>query len=425
VSAEPPQAVAGLREIFPNHFPPRGEELRPFYTTGLIVLDTNALLDAYRFNAPARKEFLDTLRLLGGRLWIPHRVAYEFLESRSAVIYDRVSNEQKLAKDLGDLFRRIDELIRTFLKDRGVVRPESDQLAKFASEAHANILVHLKQSHSLDIDADKALIDDPILLELDQVIAGKIGADLDHEHTAAAQKEAQRRIKDKVPPGYMDADTKDLPKAIGDYLLWEQTLLEAKKRGLPVLIVSNDQKEDWVRKDKQKRRIGPRPELVQELYDRTGQRFHLVTVQTFLIHAKDYLEAEVSDSTVEQAERIDNPTWPMPANQTSDLSQAAMRRILQNSSLSPMEKNLAAVSPIPSLQHPNLAPIQNILQHKAGERGVSWLEAAMLAAAVWGGNIGDHLEGPRQTPQLGGGHAHLRRPTPRRQWLIPSLHADA
>lgn len=70
-----------------------------------------------------------------------------------------------------------------------------------------------------------------------------------------------------------------------------------------------------MRKDKQKRRIGPRPELVQEVQDRIGQPFHLVTVQTFLIHAKDYLEAEVSDSTVEQAERIEHPTFPMPANQ--------------------------------------------------------------------------------------------------------------
>lgn len=210
-NAEAPPAGAGLRAIFSSYFPPRKEELRPFYTTGLVVLDTNALLDAYRFNALARKEFLGTLRLLNGRLWIPHRVAKEFLENRLNVIHDRVSSEQKLAKELEGLFNQINELIRAFLKARGIVRPESDQLARSASQARASIVRRLKP-HSLDIDADRALIDDPILLDLEDVIAGKIGPDFDREQAASAQKEAERRIKHKIPPGYADADTKDLQK---------------------------------------------------------------------------------------------------------------------------------------------------------------------------------------------------------------------
>jgi hypothetical protein len=36
----------------------------------------------------------------------------------------------------------------------------------------------------------------------------------------------------------------------------------------------------------------------------TGQPFHLVSVHSFLLHAKTYLAAQVSDSTVEQAEQV-------------------------------------------------------------------------------------------------------------------------
>ena len=41
---------------------------------------------------------------------------------------------------------------------------------------------------------------------------------------------------------------KEGSQALGDYVLWRQLLDEAAKRKLPVLLVTNDQKEDWYRR---------------------------------------------------------------------------------------------------------------------------------------------------------------------------------
>ncbi|RLK60439.1 PIN-like domain-containing protein [Actinokineospora cianjurensis] len=65
-----------------------------------------------------------------------------------------------------------------------------------------------------------------------------------------------RRIRASEPPGYKDRKKDDV-NAVGDYLVWEQTLLEATTRGLDVLFVTSDTEEDWWRLEGGERR-GPR-----------------------------------------------------------------------------------------------------------------------------------------------------------------------
>jgi hypothetical protein len=61
------------------------QTLRISLRQGLVAFDTNALFDLYRFNSQARNEYLDSMRLLGDRLWIPNRVAEELLNGPISV----------------------------------------------------------------------------------------------------------------------------------------------------------------------------------------------------------------------------------------------------------------------------------------------------------------------------------------------------
>ena len=128
------------------------------------------------------------------------------------------------------------------------------------------------------------------------------------DHTAAAD-EARIRIKERRPPGYMDGD-KDGSGPIGDYLVWAQILRESKDRKQDVLFVTSDDKEDWWRKDKDKKSLGPRPELVDELKLICGKRLFMLPPDNLLSWAREVLGIDVSEESVQEVKRVSLPNKP-------------------------------------------------------------------------------------------------------------------
>lgn len=285
-----------LRDLFPGHFPPDRAGYKRALTQGLVVLDANALLELYRFNEAGRQEYLAALRLLGDRLWVPHRAAQEFMENRFSVIVESAASPGKFEKELSGLIQQAVELIQGTGKRRGLTQ---DQVKAFVTPLTAtadHITSKLAELHSFPFTPAEAVQGDPILDAVVELLRDKLGDPL--ADLAAAEKEARRRIEQKIPPGYADASKGS--RACGDYLLWLQTMLQAKEIQKPILLISGEQKNDWIRRE-HGHTLGPRPELVAEMRAFAGQEFYLSTVQTFLIRAKEHLEAEVSETTVEQA----------------------------------------------------------------------------------------------------------------------------
>jgi hypothetical protein len=73
---------------FRHYLPPDSDVIKNAMTSGLIVFDTNILLNAYRFAPNARRQLMSVLALVSERTWIPHRVAEEFHKNRLAVMAD-------------------------------------------------------------------------------------------------------------------------------------------------------------------------------------------------------------------------------------------------------------------------------------------------------------------------------------------------
>ncbi|WP_460348695.1 PIN-like domain-containing protein [Actinoallomurus acanthiterrae] len=288
-----------MRDLFPGYYPPANDDIKAFIAEGLVVLDTNALLNIYRFTEEARTEYLDTLRILGDRLWIPHRVVYEFFENRTNVIRDCAIANDTLTAALARPFSDAWAMIDTFAKYRGLSESETESLTQILDMAATQILDRLNEIYDFSIEPDTDPSADPLLQEIEVLLEGKIGPAFDEKEAGRAANDGKRRINNNIPPGYADRSKGD-DRAIGDYLLWAQTIKEAKRRQLPVLLVTNDQKEDWVHLDSDQV-LGPRSELIVEMRTEAGQKFHIATVQMFLVYAKNYLSAHVSDATVNQA----------------------------------------------------------------------------------------------------------------------------
>ena len=97
------------------------------WQNGVIVFDTNVLLNLYRYNEEARDELLKLMKSFQKRLWMPYQVGLEFLANRVTVInwlhkgYEELTNQVDECKkvslsSLMDIMQSIDILIGRNLK---------------------------------------------------------------------------------------------------------------------------------------------------------------------------------------------------------------------------------------------------------------------------------------------------------------------
>nr|WP_240939807.1 PIN domain-containing protein [Planosporangium flavigriseum] len=276
-------------------------------TKGLIVLDTNVLLSAYRFAPQAREELLTVLSRLQERLWIPDQVAYEFHKTRFGVIAEHRAAYDNVLETLGghrEVYERdLENKIRELANRAALSDHERDQLiglVRNSMEPVRRKIETLRKRHGLG----DAISDDPILSLLQSIFSDKVGAAFESaEEEAAARAAADARINAQRPPGFKDASKED---PHGDYLVWSQTLKEAQRRKTEFLVfVTGDTKDDWYLRVKGKT-IMARPELAEEVREVVGARLIVMQTKTFLRHAGEHLETKVSPETIRQAEKLPN-----------------------------------------------------------------------------------------------------------------------
>jgi hypothetical protein len=266
--------------------------------TGLWVLDTNALLDLYRYHETTRRDFLNLYGSLGENLWIPHQVMIEYLERRVDVIEERSSYPDETIRDLQARIKPYRERIATWANRANLSSQDKSGITAIIDNAVSKIETQI-HGYSRD-DSLKGAEDtsrDPVLMKLKFILDGKVGLPLPSEELKEARAEAQRRIADKRPPGFMDANKKANPE--GDFLIWNEILIEAHARSVNVLLVTGDQKKDWWRFEKGQVK-GPLPELVAELETRAGTRLYMLRPPSLAEHAPD----KISSQSVQDARRV-------------------------------------------------------------------------------------------------------------------------
>ncbi len=161
-----------MENSFHGYYPPTSEEYERLWKEGLIVLDTNVLLNLYRLPTTARDELISVLELLKERLWIPHQVALEFHRRRLTVIAgERKTTEDALtsASELvSDLKKKVDALQ---IDKRGLgIDPQP--LISDLDKANLQLIEAIKAAHSSQLDISAS---DPIRERLDELLDGCVG----------------------------------------------------------------------------------------------------------------------------------------------------------------------------------------------------------------------------------------------------------
>ncbi|MFF3868916.1 PIN domain-containing protein, partial [Micromonospora sp. NPDC001898] len=276
--------MPGFSEPFQHWLPPSEDETREAVTKGTVVLDTNVLLDAYRFAAKTRAELFEALERLGDRLWLPHQVALEFHRNRVGVIAEHDASYQDAIKALSEFRSQVTTHLAEKLENLSnrVALPdgESNRLQQVALRGLDEAVKELEELRSEHGIPENAVHRDPILERFEGLLSSRTGEPLSDTAEKAARDEAARRIRCKEPPGYGDRKKTD---PHGDYILWRQALNEVATRRTPLLIVTRDVKEDWFWRVGGKT-IGARPELVDECKREAGVGLSIMATRTFLYH---------------------------------------------------------------------------------------------------------------------------------------------
>ena len=287
-----------MRQAFRGYQPPTKDELERLWSDGLIVLDANALLHLFRYSAQTRDELIELLQKYQDRIWIPHQVGEEFHRNRRSVpvqeskSFAHVESEVKAAE--AAIIKSIDALQRPTLEADRISKLTKKHLRKVAQG-----LRKIKNAHLAAVLAEEA--HEHTFAVITDLYEDRVGTPFDVDETKEADAAGAMRYPKKVPPGYMDSN-KNLGRKYGDLFVWRQMLAEGKARGLPMLFITDDVKEDWWDLSGGYA-SGPRAELVEEYYAATDQRIHFYTTRDFLDEAMERGE-KISDASVEEARKV-------------------------------------------------------------------------------------------------------------------------
>ena len=300
------------------------EERKAFFTDGIIVLDTNVLLDLYRYTPGARDELLVALRLVSSRIWLPYQVGIEFVRGRSGVIFDRLETLKRARAEIDRAFNeawrdiegsrdQVKTLLSTYAADEQsqtaldelITQPE---LLRLLDSWLLRLRDHVKK---LREDQDIKLNDirfgsDPILPQIAELYGDQIApAPSAEKIKERVQHASDFRYPNEIPPGFSDQGKTTELRAAGDFLLWEEIISHAREPNTSrrIMFVSRDVKEDWYEQAGPGVERRPWPSLLDEFRTRTGKELLIIETSEFFGGVKDHLNAEFTPQTVREIER--------------------------------------------------------------------------------------------------------------------------
>ncbi|WP_433205221.1 PIN-like domain-containing protein [Dactylosporangium sp. CS-047395] len=270
--------------------------------SALVAIDANVLLSLYRYNRRTTDDLLAIFERLGDRLVVPHQALREFHRNRITAI----GNPGGAAKDARDAFaknrRSTNEAMESWARSVALDDDDLQRHQRTITELFDRLVAVVDETETGRVHPGTPAERDPVMSRLVTLLDGKVLPRPDEPRWAELVAEGKRRVVEQRPPGYLDADKDTHPEGgAGDFLVYWQACETAKERGLDLVIVTNDEKEDWWWRHRSEF-IGPRHEMTEEFFDLTGRRLHLLRVRDLLARSAA-LDVEVSPASVEDAER--------------------------------------------------------------------------------------------------------------------------
>lgn len=288
---------------------------------GVFIFDASSLLKIYSFTSTERKKFIKAIARLSkeNRLWSPYQFFEEFERHRAQILQEELDAYTK--------FKNIfDQNLNIQLEDNKIKEFNNHSVLKVFIKKYLQEIKKYYASKLKDLSSlkKKHLLSDydSIKVQLWNCYNNKIGDEYSFDRYQEICKEGEGRYKKFIPPGYTDVGKNQndftKQKQYGDLVAWYQIKDFAKKYKKPIIMITDDKKEDWWNINK-KIRCGARIELVYELFCHAGVDLKMITFEDFLQYAEQKLNLKVTDTELTKYEERDQNILVTPLLEQSSV----------------------------------------------------------------------------------------------------------
>lgn len=275
------------------------DELKGILENGIIVFDTNVLLNLYFYTVETKNKMIAVMEKYKERLWMPYQVGWEFFNNRENRIETLHESCDKIKAKITEAKNSFASLLNNnFKRHPYIVR---EKLIEKFNKGLEEVEKELQDLKSKDPDyATK----DAVWEKLTNLYDGRVGEDYSLDRLEKIYSEGEKRYALEIPPGYCDIkDKKDrgYRHLYGDLIIWKMVIEHSKVEARNVVFVTEEKKPDWYDKKKQL----PRKDLMCEFCkDSGGQKVLICDQERFLRLVEKYLGEAVDDKAIEEIKDV-------------------------------------------------------------------------------------------------------------------------
>jgi len=282
-----------MKNTFPGYCKKSENEIKKIWENGIILFDTNVLLNLYRYSDSTRDTILDLISKFSKQIYLPHQAGLEYNRNR----YEVIAEQEKAYKEFLDKITQIQKDLQSTNKPPFL----STKIDKNLNSVFEDVSTEVQDSIQKYCDFLK---DDPIYNKISELFENRITEPFTKEKLDEIYKEGDERYKMKIPPGFEDEKTKDGNRKFGDLILWKQVIEKAKELKKDVILITDERKIDWWWKIKDGRNMGPRQELTEEIKNQAQVEFHMYSSERFLSYGQSFLKEQINQQALDEIQAM-------------------------------------------------------------------------------------------------------------------------
>lgn len=260
------------------------------WDNGLLTFDSNVLLNIYRYSSGTRKEILKLIDKLSAKIFLTHQSGLEFHRQR----FDVIAEQEKAYRDFNESLGRIEEELN--------VRNRHPFLSDILHHKLNMLLNEVKSEiRTSELYYGDLFGTDEIYNEINRLFEKRLENPFSPEELGKILEEEKKKQDNKYLFPMMEEREEDHHnRQYGDLILWKQIIHKAKKSRKPIILVTDERKKDWWWTLNNGKIIGPRQDLVEEIFNETHVDFYIYTTEKFLEHGLSYLNEKGNAKVLEE-----------------------------------------------------------------------------------------------------------------------------
>ncbi|MEY5047678.1 MAG: hypothetical protein RLZZ175_1037 [Bacteroidota bacterium] len=287
-----------MKNKFFEYYNPSDQEINEVWIKGTFTFDSNALLNLYRYSPKARSAFFKILENISYRTKLTHEAAYRFHRYRQGII----QSQGIVYKTIRDFLKKKENEIHQELNGYNRYSYlEIDLVRKHLNQSLDTISTELERIES---QQQNYIESDIILDTLSNVLDdSKIGEPYTNDRLEDIFEIGRERFQKQIAPGYVPRQgekTHDEHIVYSDLIMWFQLIDEAKRQNKPLILVTDELKEDWWERSSSKQHSVAKRELLKEFYNETKQKIYFYTMENFITFAMNRFVNNVDEDVIQE-----------------------------------------------------------------------------------------------------------------------------